>query len=314
MGLEVKEITKFFGNIKVLNSISLDVEKGEFLVILGPSGSGKTTLLRIISGLEKANEGKVIIDGNDVTELPPGRRDIAMVFQNYALFPHKTVRENLFMAIENIYRKEEAEDLIREVSSNLGILNLLSRYPSELSGGQQQRVALARALVKRPRLFLMDEPLSNLDAPQRISARKLIKDIQRENSVTTVYVTHDQIEAMTLADKIAIIDKGDLIQFGTPEEIYSNPVNEFVATFFGNPPMAVIDGKITGIEGKVAVRAEDVEIGKGDTKGVIDDVEFWGDRYLVYIRVEDNELRGFSPLKLKVGQDINFTIRNAKRL
>ncbi|NON63022.1 ABC transporter ATP-binding protein [Acidianus sp. RZ1] len=314
MGLEVKEITKFFGNIKVLNSISLDVEKGEFLVILGPSGSGKTTLLRIISGLEKANEGKVIIDGNDVTELPPGRRDIAMVFQNYALFPHKTVRENLFMAIENIYRKEEAEDLIREVSSNLGILNLLSRYPSELSGGQQQRVALARALVKRPRLFLMDEPLSNLDAPQRISARKLIKDIQRENSVTTVYVTHDQIEAMTLADKIAIIDKGDLIQFGTPEEIYSNPVNEFVATFFGNPPMAVIDGKITGIEGKVAVRAEDVEIGKGDTKGIIDDVEFWGDRYLVYIRVEDNELRGFSPLKLKVGQDINFTIRNAKRL
>lgn len=189
-----------------------------------------------------------------------------MVFQNYALYPHKTVLENLIMPVEGKMNREEAVKLAGELASNLKIGDMLSRYPSELSGGQQQRVALARALMKKPSVFLMDEPLSNLDAIQRVSARKLIRDIQRENNITTLYVTHDQVEAMALADRIAIMNTGKVIQTGTPEEIYSNVKDRFVATFFGNPPMSLIDGSLLDLTGKIGVRPEDVEIGEGNVK------------------------------------------------
>jgi len=187
-----------------------------------------------------------------------------MVFQNYALYPHKTVMENLTMPVESEMSREEARELAESIARKLNIAELLNRYPNELSGGQQQRVALARALMKRPKLFLMDEPLSNLDAIQRISARKLIKDIQRDNSITTVYVTHDQVEAMALADRVGIMDSGRLIQVGTPEEVYNNVANDFVASFFGNPPMSLLSGEFLGIKGRIGIRPEDVVIGEGE--------------------------------------------------
>jgi multiple sugar transport system ATP-binding protein len=312
MSVVLKDVTKRYKKLIAINNVNLKIEKGEFFIILGPSGSGKTTLLRSVAGLEKI-EGKVFIDSVDVTDLPPGKREVSMVFQNYALYPNKTVFENLLMPIETIQRKE-AEERISEVSKNLGIYDLLDRYPQELSGGQQQRVALARALVKKPKVFLMDEPLSNLDAPQRISARKLIKELQRENNITTLYVTHDQTEAMALADKVAIMDNGKIIQVGSPEEIYENPLNTFVANFFGNPPMSIVDGKIFGEDRKVGIRAENVILGEGKFIGKISDIEFWGEKYLIYISFNGHEIRAFSKLKLKVGEEINFSISEYKSL
>ncbi|AWR93762.1 ABC transporter ATP-binding protein [Acidianus brierleyi] len=312
MSVVLKDVTKRYKKLIAVNNVNLKVEKGEFFIILGPSGSGKTTLLRSVAGLERI-EGKVLIDNVDVTNLPPGKREVSMVFQNYALYPNKTVFENLLMPIETIRRKD-AEERITEVSKNLGIYDLLDRYPQELSGGQQQRVALARALVKKPKVFLMDEPLSNLDAPQRISARKLIKELQRDNNITTLYVTHDQTEAMALADRVAIMDNGKVIQIGSPEEIYENPANIFVANFFGNPPMSIVDGKIFGEEEKVGIRAENVILGEGKLLGKISDIEFWGEKYLVYINFEGYEIRAFSRSKLKVGEEINFSISEYKSL
>lgn len=308
MSVELRNITKKYGKLYAIKDISLKIEKGEFFVILGPSGSGKTTLLRAVAGLERVDEGKIFIDENDVTNLPPGSRNVAMVFQNFALYPNKSVFDNLSMPIESM-KKEDREKLIEDVASRLGIKDLLDRYPSELSGGQQQRVALARALVKNPKVFLMDEPLSNLDAPQRISARKLIKQIQVENSITTLYVTHDQTEAMAIADRLGIISEGKLVQVGAPDEIYENPINSFVASFFGNPPMTILDGKIVNTEGRIGIRAEDVKIGEGKFKGVISDIEFWGDRYLVYITFSNNEIRAFTSKKFKIGEEINFDFK-----
>ncbi|MCY0850644.1 ABC transporter ATP-binding protein [Sulfuracidifex metallicus] len=309
MSLEVNDIIKAFNKKMILDKITLKVEKGEFFVILGPSGSGKTTLLRIIAGLEKPDDGKIIIDGKDVTTLPSGKRNIGMVFQNYALYPSKKVRENLYLPLESVgVTKEEAIKKIEFISRRLAIENLLDRFPSELSGGQQQRVALARALVRTPKLFLMDEPLSNLDAPQRVSARKLIKEIQEEYSITSIYVTHDQTEAMALADRMCIIDQGKILQVGTPEEIYENPNSEEVASFIGNPPMSIIDGKILGIDGTVGIRAEDVKLEGGQLKGRVADCEFMGDRYLIHIRLENGEIRAFSKNKIKEGADVSFEV------
>ncbi|BFH74569.1 ABC transporter ATP-binding protein [Sulfurisphaera javensis] len=313
MSVELKNVTKKYGKIYAIRNVNLKINKGEFFVLLGPSGSGKTTILRSIAGLEKIDEGRIFIDNEDVTPLPPGKRNVAMVFQNFALYPNKTVYENLSLPIENL-NKSEREERITEVAKRLGISDLLNRYPSELSGGQQQRVALARALVKRAKIFLMDEPLSNLDAPQRISARKLIKDIQIEERITTIYVTHDQTEAMAIADRIGIIFNGSLIQVGTPEEIYENPANIDVAMFFGNPPMSIIDGKVVDEKGKIGVRAEDVSIGEGKLKGVVREVEFWGDRYLVYISINGQEIRAFSKIKYKIGEEVNFSFSKYKLL
>ncbi len=310
MSVELRNVTKRFKEVVALDNVSLKVEKGEFFVILGPSGCGKTTLLRTVAGLERA-EGKVFVDGKDVTSLPPSKRGVAMVFQNYALYPNKTVYENLRMPIEDL-DKEEIEERINYVSKSLGIADLLERYPSELSGGQQQRVALARALVKRPKVFLMDEPLSNLDAPQRIHARRLIKGIQMDNKITTIYVTHDQAEAMALADRVAIMNEGKVVQVGTPEEIYENPVDSFVAGFFGLPPMSLVDGRPFNVNGVVGIRVEDVVLGQEGFVGEVSDVEFWGDKYLVYVKFEGGELRAFSDKRLSIGSQVKFSVRKFK--
>jgi carbohydrate ABC transporter ATP-binding protein, CUT1 family (TC 3.A.1.1.-) len=193
LGVLIKDLYKSYGNHLVLKGVNLEIKDGELFVILGYSGSGKTTLLRCIAGLEKVNSGRIYIDGVEVTDRPPAKRSVSMLFQNYVLYPHKTVFENILMPIE---REPDARKRVLDIAEELGIKDLLNRLPSQLSGGQQQRVALARALVKRPRVLLLDEPLSNIDAPQRIAARRFIKDLQRRERITTIYVTHDQIEAM----------------------------------------------------------------------------------------------------------------------
>ncbi|WP_338604491.1 ABC transporter ATP-binding protein [Sulfolobus tengchongensis] len=307
--ITLKNVTKFFGNFKAVDNVSLNIERGEFFVILGRSGSGKTTLLRLIAGLERVSDGRIFIEDKDVTDLPPSKRDIGMVFQNYALYPNKKVFENLMISMENInISKNEKEKRIMEISKELDIYNLLDKYPSQLSGGQQQRVAIAKALVKRPKVMLMDEPLSNLDAQLRYSARKLIKRIQREFNITTLYVTHDSNEALAIADRICVIDKGKIMQIGKPEEIYENPANEAVASLVGSPPMSFvkIDNKTIG------VRPENVILGDGKHEGIVSNCEFWGSYYLVYIEFNENEIKAISKTRVREGAKVRFDFTDYK--
>ena len=243
--LAIQGLNKWFGSNHVVKDLSLAVEPSEFLVLLGPSGCGKTTALRIIAGLEEADSGEVVLGDTDVTNELPKYRDIAMVFQSYALYPHKTVAENIGFPLKvRGLKPEERAAAVREAAAQVHMEDLLGRYPRQLSGGQRQRVALARAIVRRPSAFLMDEPLSNLDAKLRGYMRAELKHMQHELGVTTVYVTHDQVEAMTLAHRVAILDEGALQQIGTPREVYDNPANLFVAGFMGSPPMNFISGSI----------------------------------------------------------------------
>ncbi len=241
--VELKHITKIFPPKTVaVNDVSLKIRDGEFFVLLGPSGCGKTTTLRIVAGLEKPTKGKVYIGDRDVTDLPPRKRDVAMVFQTYALYPHMKVYDNIAFPLKvRKMPKDEIDKRVREIAGLLGIEELLDRYPKQLSGGQQQRVALARALVRHPKVWLMDEPLSNLDALLRIRMRAEIKRIQKELKITTIYVTHDQVEAMSMADRIAVMNKGRVLQVGSPREIYHKPKTLFVAGFIGTPPMNFIN-------------------------------------------------------------------------
>ncbi len=235
-------VTKSFGEVIAVNRLSLEVKDKEFMVLLGPSGCGKTTALRCIAGLESPQEGAIYIGERLVNDLDPKERDIAMVFQSYALYPHMTVFKNLSFPLENAKMpKVEVKNKVREVAELLKIEMLLDRKPKQLSGGQRQRVALGRAMVREPHVFLMDEPLSNLDAKLRIYMRAELKKLQRELGVTTIYVTHDQVEAMTMGDKIAILNEGVLQQTGTPDKIYSHPSNVFVAGFIGSPPTNFFD-------------------------------------------------------------------------
>jgi len=236
-----KDIVKKFGDVPAVNGISLSVPDGEFMVLLGPSGCGKTTFLRILCGLEKQTSGEVLIGGDVVNELPPRARGVAMMFQSYGLYPHFTVRNNIAFPLRT-QRVPHAEikTKVEWASQMLGIGHLLERRPRQLSGGERQRVALARALVREPTALLLDEPLSNLDAKLRASARLEIKQFQQRVGVTTVYVTHDQVEAMGMGDRIAVIDHGIVRQVGTPSEIYDDPADRFVATFVGTPPMNIV--------------------------------------------------------------------------
>ena len=243
--LSIRGLNKWFGSNHVVKDLSIDVEPSEFLVLLGPSGCGKTTALRIIAGLEEADSGEVVLGDTDVTNELPKYRDIAMVFQSYALYPHKTVAENIGFPLKvRGLKPEERAPAVRDAAAQVHMEDLLGRYPRQLSGGQRQRVALARAIVRRPSAFLMDEPLSNLDAKLRGYMRAELKHMQHELGVTTVYVTHDQVEAMTLAHRVAILDEGALQQIGTPREVYDDPANLFVAGFMGSPPMNFIRGRI----------------------------------------------------------------------
>jgi multiple sugar transport system ATP-binding protein len=237
------EIRKDFGKTKVLHGISLDIGDGEFMVLVGPSGCGKSTLLRMLAGLEDITAGTIAIDGRVVNDLDSKDRDIAMVFQSYALYPHMTVRENMGFSLR--LRKESVRRIAEGVDRAAKILNLdpfLERYPRELSGGQRQRVAMGRAIVRDPKVFLFDEPLSNLDAKLRVAMRSEIKALHQRLKTTTVYVTHDQVEAMTMADRIAVMNEGRIEQLGDPLELYDRPANLFVAQFIGSPAMNVFDG------------------------------------------------------------------------
>jgi len=241
----LKNVTKRFGNVVAISNLSLEAKDREFLVLLGPSGCGKTTALRCIAGLETPEEGDLYIGDRLVNDLDPKERDIAMVFQSYALYPHMTIFNNLAFPLENMkVPKDEIKIKVRQVAELLKIERLLDRKPKQLSGGQRQRVALGRAMVRDPYVFLMDEPLSNLDAKLRVYMRAELKKLQKELGVTTIYVTHDQVEAMTMGDKIAILNEGILQQIGTPDEIYFHPSNMFVAGFIGSPPTNFFDCKL----------------------------------------------------------------------
>jgi multiple sugar transport system ATP-binding protein len=245
MSISVQHLTKAFGSTTVVDDLSLEINDGEFVVLLGPSGCGKTTTLRIIAGLEQATSGDILIEGTRVNDLPPQRRDIAMVFQSYALYPHMTVAGNIGYPLRvRKLANERIQTQVRETAALLEIESLLQRKPRELSGGERQRVALARAIVRHPRAFLMDEPLSNLDARLRLQMRGELKHLQQKLATTTVYVTHDQAEAMTLGHRVAVMNKGKLQQFDTPLEIYNRPANRFVAEFVASPGMNFLDGEI----------------------------------------------------------------------
>ena len=246
--ISIVGVSKLFPNgSRALDDVNLRIEDGQFAVLVGPSGCGKTTLLRIIAGLEKATSGIVRIGNQDVTHLPPGDRDVAMVFQNYALYPHMTVAENLRFGLE--VRKMPRKEIDRrtlEAAEMLGISEYLGRKPRQLSGGQRQRVAMGRAIVRRPLAFLMDEPLSNLDAQLRVSMRAELARLRTQMPTTTVYVTHDQVEAMTLGDQVTVLRDGVIQQSGSPEELFEQPANVFVATFIGSPSMNMVEGSVTG--------------------------------------------------------------------
>ena len=245
MSITLHNLSKSFGSAIVVDDLSLEINDGEFVVLLGPSGCGKTTTLRMLAGLEDVTSGEIFIDGERVNHLPPQRRDVAMVFQSYALYPHMTVAENIGYPLR--VRKLGREEIARQVEQTAAMLEiepLLARKPRELSGGERQRVALARAIVRQPRAFLMDEPLSNLDARLRLQMRGELKHLQHELGITTVYVTHDQAEAMTLGHRVAVMKKGKLQQFDTPLNIYNQPANRFVAEFVGSPSMNFLDGDV----------------------------------------------------------------------
>jgi multiple sugar transport system ATP-binding protein len=245
MGIRFQNITKKFGNLSVVDDLSLEIADGEFVVLLGPSGCGKTTTLRMLAGLETVSSGDIYIGDERVNDVPTQQRDLAMVFQSYALYPHMTIAENIGYPLRvRKVDKNERGNRVARVAKMLEIEALLDRKPRQLSGGERQRVALARAIVREPRAYLMDEPLSNLDARLRVQMRGELKRLQHQLGTTTIYVTHDQAEAMTLASRVAVMKKGQLQQFDTPLNIYNRPANRFVAEFVGNPSMNFLDGKI----------------------------------------------------------------------
>ena len=256
--VELVNLSKSFGDVKVLNDLNLVVEEGEFVALVGPSGCGKSTLLRIIAGLEEASGGDVLMDSEIVNDFNPRERNVAMVFQSYALYPHMTVEENIGFNLRiSGVSKAERHTRARAAAETLGLTDLLERKPSQLSGGQRQRVAMGRAIVRNPDVFLFDEPLSNLDAKLRSEMRDEIKRLHRKVKTTSIYVTHDQIEAMTLADRVVILKSGVIQQIGTPSELYRNPANSFVAGFIGSPAMNFVDATLERDGDQVFARLPD---------------------------------------------------------
>ena len=243
--VEIRDVRKAFGSTQILHGVSVDIEDGQFVVLVGPSGCGKSTLLRMLAGLENITGGEIAIGDRVVNKVPPKDRDIAMVFQNYALYPHMTVYQNMAFSMKLAGAPKEVMDQeVQKAARILGLEQLLHRFPRQLSGGQRQRVAMGRAIVRNPQVFLFDEPLSNLDAKLRVQMRSEIKDLHQRLKVTTVYVTHDQIEAMTMADKIVVMNHGRIEQAGAPLDLYDRPANLFVAGFIGSPAMNMLAGRI----------------------------------------------------------------------
>ncbi|AJQ92676.1 ABC transporter ATP-binding protein [Gynuella sunshinyii] len=245
MGIQIRNFTKRFGQTTVIDNMNLDIESGEMIALLGPSGCGKSTTLFAISGIHKIDEGQLLLAGEDVTGKPPQQRNVGVIFQSYALYPHMTVEENIGFPL--MIRKEAKADIkrkVQEMTELVGLKGLLGRKPAELSGGQQQRVSLARAMIRRPEVLLLDEPLANLDARLRITMRAEIRRIQQETGITAVLVTHDQVEAMSMCDRIAIMRDGKVLQYDTPEQMYQVPANDYVAGFMGNPPTSFLSGHL----------------------------------------------------------------------
>ena len=305
--VRIEGVVKQHGATRVLHGIDLQIAPGEFFVLLGPSGSGKTTTLLILAGLESVSAGHVYMDGADVTTKEPGLRDVAMVFQSYALYPHMTVEQNIGFPLKMVGTgKEVIGRSVDRAAAMVGIAHLLQRTPGQLSGGQQQRVALARAIVRQPRLFLLDEPLSNLDAKLRLETRVELKRLQRSLGVTTVYVTHDQEEAMTLADRIAVFMDGRIVQVGSPRQIFAKPLSIDVASFIGSPPMNLLVGEWEGhavtvggstvavaIESPqsrdvvIGVRPSDLRLADGGLRARVEGVEHLGDNVVVDLVVDE---------------------------
>ncbi|MEM6372334.1 MAG: ABC transporter ATP-binding protein [Pseudomonadota bacterium] len=328
--IQLRNINKRWGSFVGVDNFDLTIADQEFLVLLGPSGCGKTTTMRMIAGLEDASDGDIIIDGKRVNDLDPKDRDVAMVFQSYGLYPHLDVYENIRFPLK-VRKADPAthDERVRRASAMVELDEFLHRKPAELSGGQRQRVALARAIVREPNVVLMDEPLSNLDAKLRVSTRAQIKNLSHELKVTTVYVTHDQIEAMTLADRVVVMKKGKVQQVGTPTEIYDRPANTFVASFIGSPAMNLMDGTMAGgtftgdnvtISGVTApdgpvtmgFRAEDASL--ADTGGQITapiyTIELLGDATMLTVRAGGQlvSVKAHKEFRAEIGDTVSFSI------
>ncbi|ALP03327.1 ATP-binding cassette domain-containing protein [Clostridioides difficile] len=302
--LKINNVFKSYDQKRVLNNISLDIEEGEFLCLLGPSGCGKTTLLRIIAGLEDVNSGTIILQDKDITNLESSKRGFGIVFQSYALFPNMTAYNNIaFPLKERKVSKEKIDNKVKEVLETVGLTNEAHKYPKALSGGQQQRIAIARALALEPKFLLLDEPMSALDAKVRHKLRMDIKRLQKELNITTIMVTHDQEEAITMADKIAILNGGDIMQIGTPEEIYQNPQNLFTAQFIGDTNCFDNGDSI------LTVRPEYVQIEKStkeNYQGIISNIEFRGNLLRVEIKDKLNENFIISDVSIKEWVNLNL--------
>ncbi len=311
--LKLDKICKSFGPVEVLKDIDLTVEDGEFVVFVGPSGCGKSTLLRVIAGLEDATEGSVAIGGDVVNDVAPSKRGIAMVFQSYALYPHLTVRDNMTLGLKQEKQpKAVIEERVNKAVQMLDLKAYVDRRPSDLSGGQRQRVAIGRAIVREPKLFLFDEPLSNLDAALRMNTRIEIADLHRTLSASMIYVTHDQTEAMTLADKIVVLRDGRVEQTGSPMELYNNPANQFVAGFLGSPSMNFLTKSVAGLPDGVTlgVRPEHLILAAdGQISGKVTHVERLGGDTNLLITTAQNEtltLRLFGQHMASVGEEIRL--------
>ncbi len=302
--IELKKAEKWFGEIQVIKGIDLTIDEGEFIVFVGPSGCGKSTLLRMIGGLEDTSRGSILIDGENVTDQPPSKRGLSMVFQSYALYPHMSVKDNMGFALKTAgHPKEEIDEKVSEAAKILKLSDFYERRPKDLSGGQRQRVAIGRSIVRDPTAFLFDEPLSNLDAALRVEMRYEIAKLHRNLSRTMIYVTHDQVEAMTLADRIVVLELGQIAQVGKPKDLYEEPENIFVAQFIGSPKMNLLNcttnadtytlsngysGTFTGSRAanRLGIRPEHISIGKsgeGNCDGLVDLIEFLGaDTFVVF--------------------------------
>jgi multiple sugar transport system ATP-binding protein len=313
-----EHVTKRFDETTAVDDLSIEVADGEFLVLVGPSGCGKTTALRMLAGLEDITSGRILIGDRVVNNVAPGARDVAMVFQSYALYPHMTVFDNLAFSLRNHkVAKAEINRRVRETANVLELADFLKRKPRQLSGGQRQRVALGRAIVREPKGFLMDEPLSNLDAALRVQTRAEILRLQNRLGTTTIYVTHDQIEAMTMGDRIAVMNKGELQQLGTPEDLYEHPANTFVARFIGSPSMNMLPSSVLGVGGAgqlAGFRPEHVQLGNGRAgagyDAAVEVVEYLGDEQLAHVRLGDHEIVVKLPVepRLQVGERQRFSV------
>ncbi len=308
--IELKNVSRYWGDVRAVEKLNINIEEGEFVVLLGPSGCGKSTTLRLIAGLENVSSGEIFIGGKNVNNIDPSSRNISMVFQSYALFPHLNVKENIIFGLKvRKVKKDDMQVRLENVAEKVGLSNLLKRKPAELSGGQRQRVALARAIISENPICLMDEPLSNLDAKLRHQMRSEIRLLQKDLNITLIYVTHDQTEAMSMADKIVLLNEGEIVQQGRPKELYEKPENTFTAKFLGNPPMNLINLEVekegnyipifgdkyflkqkTDKKNILGIRPEDIEISKEGVKCTINDLDYQGSDVVLRLQLGNQEI------------------------